>query len=163
MRHLRELVSLGWPMLVAQLAVMANAVADTMLTGHYDAKHLAAIGIGASVYFTVFVTSMGMLQSLSPLIARRFGANELAAIGVLVRQGVLAALALAVPGTLILAHPEPLLALIDPPGEVAAIAAAYLRATAIGVPAAMLVRVYVALVPAVLAYRLPLLTTLQRT
>jgi len=39
----RELVRLGWPVLVAQLAVMANSVIDTVMAGRYGTLDLAAV------------------------------------------------------------------------------------------------------------------------
>jgi MATE family multidrug resistance protein len=50
-----EIYRLAWPVLIAQLAVMAYAVIDTMMVGHYATDDLAAVGIGASIYFSVFV------------------------------------------------------------------------------------------------------------
>ncbi|MBL8490000.1 MAG: MATE family efflux transporter, partial [Rhodocyclaceae bacterium] len=83
---LRELFRLAWPVLVAQLAVMANGVADTVMAGRLSAVDLAAVGIGASVYISVFVTAMGVLLALSPMVAHHYGAGRSDAVGAEVRQ-----------------------------------------------------------------------------
>lgn len=102
LEHTRAIVRLSWPILVAQLAILANGVADTVMTGHYGAAHLAAVGIGAGIWITVFVTLMGVIQGLSALIAHDYGAGETKAIGEHVRQGIWLALCLSVPGVVIL-------------------------------------------------------------
>ncbi len=58
-------------MLVAQLAVMANGVIDTVMAGRLSAVDLAAVGIGASIYVTV----TGVLLALTPTVARLHGAG----------------------------------------------------------------------------------------
>lgn len=147
--HTRAIVRLSWPILVAQLAILASGVADTVMTGHYGVTHLAAIGIGAGIWITVFITLMGVLLGLAPLIARHFGAGELQAIGEHIRQGLCLALALSVLGVALLSFPGPLLELMRVPLEVAEIAVRYLRAIAWGMPAALLVRVFYGWTPAV--------------
>jgi len=58
-RIAKGVVRLAWPVLVAQLAVIASGVLDTVMAGRYAAVDLAAVGIGASVYFSVFIGLMG--------------------------------------------------------------------------------------------------------
>ena len=62
----RRLTGLVWPVLVAQVAVVGNGVIDTMMAGRLSALDLAAVGIGAAIYVTVFVTAMGVLLALAP-------------------------------------------------------------------------------------------------
>lgn len=62
----RELVRLGWPVLIAQMAVMANSVIDTIMAGRYGTLDPAAVGIGSSIYFSVFVALMGVVLALTP-------------------------------------------------------------------------------------------------
>jgi MATE family multidrug resistance protein len=148
-QYVRAILSLSWPILVAQLAVLANGVADVVMTGHYSATHLAAVGIGSAIYVTIWVVLMGVLQSLSPLIATRFGAGERAAVGVQARQGALVAIGLSVMGVALLSLSQPVLKWADVPANVAPIASGYLRAIAWGLPATLLARVFYALAPAV--------------
>jgi len=71
-RIAKGVVRLAWPVLVAQLAVIASGVLDTVMAGRYSAVDLAAVGIGASVYFSVFIGLMGVVQALSPIAAQLF-------------------------------------------------------------------------------------------
>ena len=68
---------LAWPILVGQLAVVANGVIDTAMTARYSATDLAVLGLGASIYISVFVGLSGVLQALSPTIAQLFGAKKI--------------------------------------------------------------------------------------
>ena len=67
---LRDIVKLGWPVLIAQVAVMINGVIDTVMAGRLSAADLAAVGIGASIYISIFVTLMGVLIALTPVVAQ---------------------------------------------------------------------------------------------
>ena len=144
-----ELVRLGWPVLVAQLAVLANGVIDTVMAGRYGTVDLAAVGVGASVYITVFVAFMGVLLGLTPVVAQHAGAGRDAAIGEDVRQGAWLALLLAVPALAVLAFPGPILAISRLDADVEAKARDYLAAAAWGVPAALAFRVFTAFTTAV--------------
>ena len=86
--HFAAIARLSAPIYIAQIAVFFNSVADTIISGHYHVDHLAAIGLGSAIWASVFLPTMGVLQGLSPIIARYFGANDLPGIGRLVRSGV---------------------------------------------------------------------------
>src|SRR2546425_8925285 len=138
----RDIVRLAWPVLVAQLAVIASGVLDTVMAGRYSAVALAAVGIGASVYFSVFIGLMGVVQALSPIAAQLFGGKQLERIGEETRQTVWLALGLGALGVLLLAFPEPFLRLSSAPPEVEARTRAYLQGIAWAPPAMLLFRVF---------------------
>lgn len=129
-------------MLVAQVAVVANGVIDTVMAGRLSAPDLAAVGIGASVYITVFVTAMGVLMALTPTVAQHYGAGRFAEIGEDVRQSAWLALGLAILGTALLRHPEPFVAISRMTPEVEAKVRAYLDAVSWGMAPGMLFRVF---------------------
>jgi MATE family, multidrug efflux pump len=140
---------LAWPILVAQLAVMATGVLDTVMAGRYSAVDLAAVGIGASIYFSVFIGLLGVVQSLSPIAAQLYGAKKDAQIGEEARQTAWLAAGLAVLGVLLLGFPEPFLRLAGAPPEVEARTRAYLVGIAWALPATLMFRVFFALTTAV--------------
>ena len=61
---MRDIFRLGWPVFIAQIAVMLYAVLDTVMAGRYSQIDLAAVGIGASIYISVFITLMGVLIAI---------------------------------------------------------------------------------------------------
>ena len=148
-RTARAIVRLAWPVLVAQLAVIASGVLDTVMAGHYSAVDLAAVGIGASVYFSAFIGLMGVVQALSPIAAQLYGGKHYETIGEETRQTVWLTLGLATLGVLLLAFPGWLVELLGAPQEVEARTRAYLQGIAWALPAMLLFRVFFALTTAV--------------
>ena len=138
----RELINLAWPMLVAQLAMMANAVIDTAMAGRLSAIDLAAVGIAASIMATVLMTLVSVLLALTPIIAHLHGAGKRADIGREIHQGVWISLALALVAILLMIFPEPFLAITELQPVVEIKVRAYLLASAWGVPAAFALRLF---------------------
>jgi multidrug resistance protein, MATE family len=143
--HVRRIASLAWPILVGQLAVIANGVIDTAMTSRYSATDLAALALGASIYVSVFVGLNGVLAALSPVIGHLFGAKRFEAIGAEVKQGAWLAVFLTAIGCIALVFPQPLLSLAHASPELNHKATLYLRALALALPATMGFRIYAAL------------------
>jgi len=139
---IRDLVRLGWPVFVAQLATMLYGVMDTLMAGRYGTADLAAVGIGASIYITVFIAMMGMMTALSPVVAQLFGAGRHAEIGEQVRQAAWLGILLSIAVMILMRHPAPLLALTHAPPEVEAKVRDYLDGIFWGVPALLFFRVF---------------------
>ncbi|MBI5783857.1 MAG: MATE family efflux transporter [Rhodocyclales bacterium] len=139
---LRRVVHLAWPVLVAQLAVVGSGVIDTVMAGRLSALDLAAVGVGAAIYITVFMTAMGVLMALTPTVAQHFGAGRYTEIGEDVRQCAWLALLLSAAGILLLRHPEPfiLLAQLTPAMEVKV--RAYLAAISWGIAPGLAFRLF---------------------
>ena len=137
----RDIVKLGWPVLIAQLAVMINGVIDTVMAGRLSATDLAAVGIGASIYISVFVTLMGVLIALTPVVAQLYGAGRYADIGEEVRQSLWLGLFLTSVAFVLIYFPDPFLALAQVAPEVEVKTRSYLRTIALGVPAMLMFRV----------------------
>lgn len=140
-----RIATLAWPILIGQLATITNGVIDTMMTARYSATDLAALGLGASVYISIFVGLSGVLQALSPAIGQLFGARKLDAIGFEVRQGTWLALFLSVIGAIALYFPAPLLSIANPAAELNDKVVQYLQILAIALPATLGFRVYASL------------------
>ncbi|MDP2135125.1 MAG: MATE family efflux transporter, partial [Sulfuritalea sp.] len=138
----RELLHLSWPVLIAQAAVMANGVIDTLMAGHLSSVDLAAVGIGASIYATVFVTAMGVLLALTPVVSHHYGAGRHAEIGADVRQCAWLALGLSLLAFAVLKNPDPLLAFSRLTPEVELKVRAYLDGVAWAVPGVLFFRVF---------------------
>lgn len=155
-----EIADLAWPVLIAQLAVMAYAVIDTVMAGRYATEDLAAVGIGASIYFSVFVGLMGVLLAVTPTVAQLLGAGRQGDIGEQVRQAMWLTLALAVLSVLVFRYPDPLLALSDAPPAVADKARRYLAIAAWGAPAGLAFRLFASYTTAVSLPRIMMMLNL---
>jgi len=141
---IRDLFHFAWPVLIAQVAVMSNGVIDTVMAGRLSAVDLAAVGIGAAIYVTVFVTVMGVLLALTPSVSQLYGAGRHAGIGEEVRQSAWLALLLGVPVMVLLRHPEPFLGLSQLTPAVEFKVRAYLGALSWSVLPSLLFRVFYA-------------------
>ncbi len=138
----RELIHLAWPMLVAQLAMMANAVIDTAMAGRLTVIDLAAVGIAASIMATILMSLISVLLAVPPIIAHLHGAGQRAEIGREIHQGIWISLALALVAILLLRFPGPFIAISHLQPAVETKVRAYLAASAWGVPAAFALRLF---------------------
>lgn len=138
----RRVVHLAWPVLVGQMAVVGSGVIDTVMAGRLSALDLAAVGVGAAIYITVFMTAMGVLMALTPTVAQHYGAGRYAEIGEDVRQCAWLALLLAAGGTLLLRHPEPFIALAQLTPAMEEKVRAYLAAISWGIAPGLAFRIF---------------------
>ncbi|MFX5530356.1 MATE family efflux transporter, partial [Acinetobacter baumannii] len=79
---------LAWPLLIGQLAIIANGVIDTAMVSRFSALDLGALALGVSIYVSVFVGLSGVLQALQPTIGQLYGAGRVGEIGNEVKQGM---------------------------------------------------------------------------
>lgn len=134
----KQLAVLGAPILVAQLAQMANGVIDTVMAGHASAEDLAGVAIGASLWVPVLLFFAGVLGALQPTISGHRGSGALHKIMPTTWQGIYIALAGMVAMILLLVNTQPLLAILRLDATTTTIADGYLKAFAWGVPALLL-------------------------
>ncbi len=143
--HTSRIVALAWPILIGQLAVIANGVIDTAMTSRFSATDLAALAVGASIYISVFVGLNGVLAALAPVIGQLYGGQRFDAIGVEMKQGAWLALFLTLAGFLVLLFPQPLLSLAHASAELNDKSTLYLRGLALALPATLGFRLYASL------------------
>ncbi len=96
------IVALALPMLVAQIAQVGTAFVDTAMAGHLGESDLAAVGIGANIFMTVYVTLLGVATSLNPILSQLYGAGKNKELGETVNQGFWFCLGLGIFGAMIL-------------------------------------------------------------
>jgi MATE family multidrug resistance protein len=83
-----QLIHLAWPVLVAQLAMMANVVIDTAMAGRLSAIALSPVGIAASILAVVLMTLISVLLALPAIIVHLYGAGRGAEVGREIHQSV---------------------------------------------------------------------------
>ena len=105
MNERRLIAQQAGTVLVGQLAVMAFGVTDTVVAGRYAQEALAALSVGSAIYISVYVTLMGLLQALLPILSEMHGANNHRAIGRALRQGLYLCAVCTVAGMWVLMHP----------------------------------------------------------
>jgi MATE family multidrug resistance protein len=145
----RKIAALAWPVLIGQLAIIAFGVIDTAMVGRYSAIDLAALGLGSSIYISVYIGLTGILTALQPIAGQLYGGRHYREIGEEVRQSFWLALALMTAGFLVLYFPEPILRLARIPAALHERTVAYLQILAFGLPAGLTFRIYSSLTNAV--------------
>jgi len=73
---LGRIAAIGGPLLVSQMSQYVMSVADTAMVGRLGAAALAAISIGATTSWLLFVFAWPVSVGVQAVAARRFGRNE---------------------------------------------------------------------------------------
>ncbi|WP_243755476.1 MATE family efflux transporter [Thiomicrorhabdus sp. 6S3-12] len=129
------LLKLAFPILLAQLALTALGVVDTLMSGWSGTNDLAAIGLGSSIMLPVFIFGTGVLLAITPLVAKAFGRHDNESVSVFLAQGVVLALPIGLLSAFILNNMQPVLDLLELNSEVYRLTDEYLRYIAWGLPA----------------------------
>ena len=146
---LRALLRLAWPLFIANLAVVGNGTIDAIMAGRLSPDDMAGVAVASSIYITVYIGFMAVLQALSPIAGHHYGAQRWRAIGDDLQQALwLAGLLLFFALPCVLATGFWTRA-AGVEGRVAEITSTYLLAVAFGLPAGLATRVFVALNAAV--------------
>src|SRR5450755_1420566 len=138
----RRIAPLAWPVFVGQVAVLAFSTVDTVMVARASALDLAALAIGAAAYISIFVGLMGIVLAIGPIAGQLFGAGRLKESGHETQQAMWLALALALPGCVLLLAPGPFLALARAEPAVAAKVRDYLLGLAFALPPALVFTAY---------------------
>ncbi|QIL44126.1 MATE family efflux transporter [Acidovorax sp. HDW3] len=128
--------------LAGQLAVMAYGITDTIVAGRHAQASLAALSVGSSIFISVYVALMGVLQALLPVWAEQRGARDSAAIGRSLRQALYLCLGAGLLGVALLLSPGPLLRWTEVPPALQGEVERYLAVLALALAPALLFRVY---------------------
>lgn len=137
----RLLIALALPMMLAQIAAVGVGVVDTIMAGAAGKEDLAAVALGSSVFATVFITFLGIMTALNPLIAQMHGAGKTHEVGEMGRQGIWFGVLIGLVGmALMLALIMPLKAYLNLSDNVETQFGDYLFYVALAMPAAMVHR-----------------------
>ncbi|NJS40682.1 MAG: MATE family efflux transporter [Rhodobacteraceae bacterium] len=74
--HARETLALGLPLAGSHLAQMALHVTDVVMMGRYGVLPLAAVVLGASSFFVVYVLGSGFAKAVMPMVAAALGRGD---------------------------------------------------------------------------------------
>lgn len=96
------MIRLATPVVLVQVGMMLMGVVDTMMLGRVSELALAAgaLGHGLGMGFSIF--PMGLLMALDPLVAQAFGAGDHRRVGTRLQQGLVLALVISVPVSLLM-------------------------------------------------------------
>ncbi len=99
--RLRTMLSLALPIMGAMVSQSILNVVDAAMVGHLGEAALAAVGIGSYANFMAIALVIGLSSGVQAMVARRHGENRTSETAVPLNGGLLLALGLALPLTLI--------------------------------------------------------------
>ncbi|MEX2496518.1 MAG: MATE family efflux transporter [Woeseia sp.] len=134
--EIRALLRLAGPLIVNSLSIAGMQFADAVMAGRLGASALAAVAVGASVWFLGFALCLGLMMALSPIAARFYGSGELGLIGRYTRQGLILGVGLGL-AILVLARwwVDPVLTFLGIDDEFRDTTVGYVHAIVLGAPA----------------------------
>ncbi len=138
-KHARDLLHLGMPILLGQLAQMSMNFVDSVVAGKAGTAHMAGVSIGGAMWVPLLLFGQGILIPIGPLVAQGLGAGKKESLNRFWRQGIWLALLLAVLLiSLFSLGSYAYLHYLDIDREMAAIASQYLSYIKWGAPAFLL-------------------------
>ncbi len=79
---------------VGQLATMAYGVTDAVVAGRYSDEALATLAVASSIFISIYVSLMSVMQALMPIYSELHGAKKPLELGSAFRQSIYLGLAL---------------------------------------------------------------------
>ena len=138
----RSLGVLAVPIIVTQLAQMGMGVADAIMAGRVSATDLAGIALGGNLYWPLMLLMSGIVMAVTPSVSQLHGAGRAGDSGAVVRQALWIAVCGGAMVAVLLQNVEPAYRLLGVDERAIPVAAGYLRAASLGLPAML---AYVAL------------------
>ncbi|MCY0958562.1 MATE family efflux transporter [Streptomyces sp. H27-H5] len=139
-RHDREILALAVPAFGALVAEPLFLMADSAIVGHLGTPQLAGLGVAAALLTTAVSVFVFLAYATTAAVARRVGAGDLPAA---IRQGMdgiwLALLLGAAVVAVVLPAAPWLVSLLGASDNAAPYAITYLRISALGIPAMLMV------------------------
>jgi putative MATE family efflux protein len=139
-RHDREILALAVPAFGALVAEPLFVMVDSAIVGHLGTSQLAGLGVASALLTTAVSVFVFLAYATTAAVARRVGAND---PGAAIRQGMdgiwLALLLGAVVITVVMPTAPALVELFGASDTAAPPATTYLRISALGIPAMLVV------------------------
>jgi MATE family multidrug resistance protein len=139
--HARALLVLGLPLIGSHLAQMALHVTDTILLGWYGVEELAAVVLGSSMFFIIFILGAGFARAIMPLVATAIGRGDEVQVRRDTRMGLWLSIGYGVVSYPIFWWSGPLLLSLGQDPEVSRLAQDFMRIAGLGTIPALLVMV----------------------
>ncbi|MFJ7157444.1 MATE family efflux transporter [Streptomyces sp. NPDC101118] len=139
-QHDREILALALPAFGALVAEPLFVLADSAIVGHLGTSQLAGLGVAAALLTTAVSVFVFLAYATTAAVARRVGADDL---GAAIRQGMDGIWLALLLGALVIAVVLPaapwLIGLLGASDTAAPYGVTYLRISALGIPAMLVV------------------------
>ncbi len=141
-QELRQLFLLSFPIIIAQIARTAMGVVDIVMSGHYATADLAAVTLGSSIWFPIFVLGYGTIIMLAADVAKHKAQGNEEGVKESLRNYLFLSMILSIPIILLLMLISELFSFIGLDDDILAITRGYVLAMAFSVPGVMIFNVF---------------------
>ena len=127
-REISATLALGWPIVLANVAIYAMTATDFVMLGRLSPRALAAGALVFTLFQPVMVLGMGIVAALAPIAAAQIGAGEkTGSLRRATHQSLLSALAFSAAAWIYLSQAETILLAVGEPADLASDAGIYMR------------------------------------
>ncbi|MCX8996537.1 MATE family efflux transporter [Rhizobiaceae bacterium BDR2-2] len=130
--HIRGTLSIGIPLVGAQLAQLGIHTTDVIIIGQLGAQSLAAIVLAGQFLFTIFIFGTGFSMAVVPMVAQAYGRGEVTAVRRSLRMGLWVAIGYWIAMQPALLNAEAILIRLGQQPETAALAGRYVAIAEFG-------------------------------
>ncbi|PYF09748.1 MATE family multidrug resistance protein [Rhodobacter viridis] len=139
--NIRATLFLGLPMVGSSIAQMALHVTDTIMLGWYGVPELAAVVLGSSFFFFLFILGSGFSYALMGRISAALGAGNVTQLRRDTRMGMWVSIGYGLAAMPVMFAAGPILLALGQNPHLAELAAEFLRVAAFGLVPALVVAV----------------------
>ncbi|MGB3402266.1 MAG: MATE family efflux transporter, partial [Microcoleaceae cyanobacterium] len=139
--HGRAILRLGLPLIGGHLAQIAIGITDTVMLGWYSVQALAAVTIGSTFFFVLFIFGSGFAWAVMPMVASFEAEGDQTNVRRATRMGMWLSIGFGIVALPAMVWSESILRLMGPGEQVVRDAGAYLAFAGFGILPALLVMV----------------------
>lgn len=139
--HVRALLRIGLPLIGGHVAQFGIGLTDTVMLGWYSVEALAAVVLGSTFFFVIFILGSGFAIAVMPLVAEADAEGDEQALRRVTRMGLWLSVIFGVVVQPLFMLSGPILLSLQQAPDVAELSQAYLRIAGLGLVPALLVMV----------------------
>ncbi|MGR3713112.1 MAG: MATE family efflux transporter [Shimia sp.] len=139
--HVRALLRIGLPLIGGHVAQFGIGLTDTIMLGWYSVEALAAVVLGSTFFFVLFILGSGFAIAVMPLVAEADAQNDQVLLRRVTRMGLWLSVLFSVLLIPLFVLSGPILLGLQQEAQVAELAQVYLRVAGLGLTPALLVMV----------------------
>ncbi|NQZ32218.1 MAG: MATE family efflux transporter [Oceanospirillaceae bacterium] len=128
--ELMKTCSLAWPLIIAQLAVIAINTTDVIMMGWLGPQFLAAGTLSSAILHPILLAGIGMLSVVTPLVAQNLSARKYKEVRRTTRQGLWVAALLSLISIPLLLQIKQIIIMLDLDANIAQLAEDYMSMAA---------------------------------
>lgn len=132
----RALLKVSTPLIAMQLMQFGMVTTDIIMVGALGEKPLAAVSIGAVMYYMAWLAAFGPVMAVSPVVSHILGADpdDTEGTRVAVRMGLWAVVIVSLPLMALLLFAGPVLRALGQPADIVEMALPWIAVIAVGLP-----------------------------